>query len=195
MFYKVQDIISTKRKITCKSDDHSSAFILKGFLICPSCGRKIRASFSQGTTKKHPYYHCSKGCKTRINAGLLNEKYACTLQQLQLSGKVTDLFQRILEEVNIDSERVKYLNDRKLLMRELKSQRQLVLRARRLFVTNKLKFDDFREIKKECQFTGEKFGIELTATDAKLKRLEKKEVKYRLPLSNMCFDVIQISIR
>jgi DNA invertase Pin-like site-specific DNA recombinase len=174
LFYKVQDIINTKRKITCKSNDYSLAFILKGFLICPKCGRNIRASFSQGSTKKHPYYHCSGGCKTRINAGLLNDHYISKLQQLQLSNKATDLFLRILEEVNVYSEKTKCLNDRKLLIRELESQQQLLSRARRLFVTSKLKFDDFREIKKECQLTGEKFGMELTANGAKLKRLEKK---------------------
>jgi site-specific DNA recombinase len=174
LFYKVQDIINTKSKVPCKSNELNSIFVLKGFLICPDCGRKLRGSSSKGRTKKYSYYHCSGGCKTRISTEQLNNNYSNKLKQLQLSDNANELLQYILEEVNVSTEKRKCIDERKLLMKGLESQQLLISRARRLFVTNKLKFEDFREVKKECQLTGEKFGMALTTNSAKLRRFDQE---------------------
>jgi site-specific DNA recombinase len=85
LFFEVQKIINTKRKTTSKTDKLKAMFFLRGHLICPLCGRKLCGSFSQGSTKKHPYYHCRGRCKTRINAVRLNDSYQRKLQQLELA--------------------------------------------------------------------------------------------------------------
>jgi site-specific DNA recombinase len=174
LFFKVQDIVNTKRKITCKSDELSASLFLKSFLTCPDCGRKLRGSFSKGRSKKYSYYHCSKGCKIRIRAELLNDNYNNKLKQLLLSDNAKEIFQRVLNVVNVSTEKSKCVDERKLLLKELENQQLLISRARRLFVSNKLKFEDFREVKKECQLMEEKFGMELSTNTTKLRRLDQK---------------------
>jgi site-specific DNA recombinase len=75
LFYKVQSIINTEKKVIGKTNELKETFPLKGYLICPNCSRKLRASYSKGRAKRYPYYHCSGNCKTRIGAILVNESY------------------------------------------------------------------------------------------------------------------------
>lgn len=182
LFYEVQDILNSKRKITCKSVELDTTFFLKGFITCPSCGRKLRGSFSRGSTKRYPYYHCSKGCKMRINADVLNSHYNEKLQQLSLSTSAMELFSLILEDINVGAQKIKYIQERKYLIKELEEQQLVVSKARRLFIINKLKFEDFNEVKKECRIITDKFGVELIRNSANLRRLEQQ-----LKFSNKSF--------
>jgi len=75
LFYEVQKIINIKRKITSQKDDLKATFYLRGILECLLYHKKLSESFCRGSTKRYPYYHCQKRCKTRINALFLNECY------------------------------------------------------------------------------------------------------------------------
>ena len=174
LFLEVQNAINTKKKITCKTDELSTTFFMKGFLNCPVCGRKLRGSFSQGRSKRYPYYHCSGICKIRINAEILNDNYYIHLRQLRLSDESISLFRLILEDVNLNLQKNIYLKERKLLMKELEEQQLLLSRARKLFVASKLKFDDFKEIKKECLIISEKLGRGVSSNNLQLRRLEQQ---------------------
>jgi len=174
LFYEVQNTINTKKKIVRKSDELSTTFFLRGFLICPVCGRKLRGSFSRGSTKRYPYYHCSGGCKMRIKAEILNDNYNAKLQQLRLSNNSTELFKLILEEVNLSTQKNIYIRERKLLMKELEEQQLLLSKARKLFVASKLKYDDFKEIKKECLIINERLGSGLKSNSAQLSHIEQQ---------------------
>lgn len=139
LFYKVQDIIGSPKKVMGKSDERKATFPLKGFLICPDCSRKLRASYSRGRSKRYPYYHCSGHCKTRFSAGLVNENYYLALQQFVLSEGAVDLFRLILEDTNIGASKAKYLSEQKALLGQLEEQEALISKARKLFVEDKLK--------------------------------------------------------
>jgi site-specific DNA recombinase len=174
LFNEVQAIINTRRKITCKSDELNNFFFLKGFLVCPSCGRTLRASFSRGSTKAYPYYHCSDDCKMRIKAELLNDSYCKRLQELQLSDETTELFGLIMEDLNIRVQKIEYLNNRRLLTRQLEEQQSALSKVRKLFAEDRLDFDDFKELKKEYQTISNNIGIELNSNSGKLRLLEKQ---------------------
>ena len=133
LFYEVQRIILTKRKIVSKTDNLNATFFLKGFLTCPLCNRKLLGSFSQGSRKKYPYYHCKGKCKTRITATLLNDSYEQELQQLVLSDKVIDLFNCVLEDWNTTTQKAGYLQERQLVVKKLKEQELILSQARKLF--------------------------------------------------------------
>lgn len=106
----MQRIITTKRQINAKADILKATFFLRGFLICSLCGQKLSGSYSKGSTKRYPYYHCNSPCKTRINAILLNESYQNKLQELVLSNNAAELFSRILEDQNIKTQKTCYLH-------------------------------------------------------------------------------------
>ncbi|UKB78632.1 recombinase family protein [Chryseobacterium sp. MEBOG07] len=174
LFYEVQRIITTKRKITAKRDDLKAMFFLRGFLVCPLCGHKLSGSFSQGARKKYPYYHCHGGCKTRINAIVLNDSYQRKLQQLTLSNKAIDLFSCILEDRSVKTQKTGYLYERNLVERKLKEEELILSRARKLFVAEILKLDDYSELKRENQINSKCLKKELLHITVKLRDIEKQ---------------------
>lgn len=151
MFYEVQDIINSKRKVCAKSSELKEMFYLRGLITCPLCGNLILGSFSKGARAKYPYYHCRNRCPTRINARLVNLNYEFKLQQYELSQGAFDLFKKILGEVNLDYVTVEYLNERINLLRQLSRQQKALSRARRLFIEDKLKLDDYNEFRIEIR--------------------------------------------
>ena len=40
-------------------------FPLRGFLLCPTCGKLLTGSASKGRTNYYHYYHCSATCGFR----------------------------------------------------------------------------------------------------------------------------------
>ncbi|WP_241314047.1 recombinase family protein [Chryseobacterium arthrosphaerae] len=174
LFDKVQNIITTKRKVTAKTDELKTLFFLRGFLVCPICGRKLSGSFSRGKTKKYPYYHCQGSCKTRINAILLNTCYQNKLQQLILSNKVIELFSYVLDNQDIKKQRAQYLSERSLIEKKLKEEESILSRARKLFVVEIFKLDDYNKLKAENQVNSKCLQKELQDINTKLINIERQ---------------------
>lgn len=185
LFYEVQCIISTKRRTVRKTDNLKATFFLTGFLICPLCNRKILGSFSQGSRKKYPYYHCRGKCKTRINANLLNDSYEHELQQLMLSDKAIDLFNCVLEDWNTNTQKLEYLKERQQVVRKLKEQELTLSQARKLFVSAVLKLDDYSELKKEYQVNSKCLKRELHDINVKLMSIDKQRHLGGRPIVNV----------
>lgn len=171
-FYEVQNIINTKRKVSNRKEELKSTFFLTGFLTCPLCGKRICGSFSQGSRNKYPYYHCRKRCKARINAVLLNNNYEQKLRQLMLSEKATELFNCILDDSNLNTRRMECLNERGGLIRQLAQEQSSLSKARKLFVEDVLKFDDYNEFKKESLANSACLKKELNANLFKLNNID-----------------------
>lgn len=174
LFYEVQNIINTKRKVTAKTDIMKAAFFLRGFLTCPLCGQKLTGSFSKGSTKKYAYYHCQRGCKTRISAPLLNNSYQNKLQELVLSNGAVELFKIILEDCNTDTQKAKYLQNRNMVIIKLNEENSILSKARKLFVMDTLKYDDYSELKKESLANCKCLKRELKDINVKLKSIQEQ---------------------
>lgn len=174
LFNQIQSVINTRRKITAKRDDLQSIFFLRGFLNCPGCDRKLGGSFSNGRSKKYPYYHCHNGCRTRINARFLNDCYENKLQQLILSNKAIELFKGILEDRNIKTQKASYLYAQKVLERKINEEELTLSRGRKLFIAGILKIDDYNELKKENQVNTKNLKKESRDIVVKLKAIDRK---------------------
>lgn len=174
LFYEVQRIITTKRKVTAKTDKLKATFYLRGVLVCPLCDRKLGGSFSRGSTKRYPYYHCQKRCKTRINALFLNECYERKLRQLVLSNGAMDLFNSILEDWNTGTQKAVYLQHRNQVVRKLIEQESTLSQARKLFVADVLKSDDYAALKRECHVNSKSLKRELNDINVKLTDIDKQ---------------------
>ncbi|MGE8535919.1 MAG: recombinase family protein, partial [Chryseobacterium sp.] len=77
LFNKVQLILEGNKRKTRKYIKFNSAdiFPLRGFLICPKCGRNLTASGSKGSQKVYYYYHCKSSCGFRQSAELTNNLF------------------------------------------------------------------------------------------------------------------------
>ena len=186
LFYEVQSIINTKRKITGKADDLKATFFLRGFLICSICGGKLTGSFSKGSAKKYPYYHCQRGCKLRVNALFLNKCYQNKLQEWVLSNNAVELFEYILKEHNILTQKKGYLSERTLIEKKIKEEEVVLSRARKLLIANVLKTDDYYELKKENKNSFRMLKKEVRCINAKLNDIDKHNKK----LTNKSFQNI-----
>lgn len=180
LFYEVQEIITTKRVITAKEDLLKTTFFLRGVLECPYCKRRLSGSFSTGSTKRYPYYHCHGKCKTRINAFFLNDCYQRELQQLKLSNKAAGLFNLILKNWNTSTNKTVYLQNRNLVEGKIKEQESLLSQARKLFVVGVLKLDDYSSLKKEYQTNSKCLKRELKNINIKIGSVDRQsQTKYK----------------
>jgi site-specific DNA recombinase len=173
LFYQVQSVINTKRKMTAKRDDLKEMFFLRGFLTCPVCSRKLTGSFSKGKQNRYPYYHCYNRCKTRIGAVLLNDGYQNKLQELILSDNTIELFKNILEDQNIKTQKASYLYAQHLVERKIKEEKLTLSRGRKLFIAGILKIDDYNELKKESKVNAKNLEKENRDITHKLRIIDK----------------------
>lgn len=174
LFYEVQNVINAKRRIRTIRDDNRQVFFLTGSLICPLCSRRLTGSFSRGSTRKYPYYHCRKGCRARVKAEKLNASYGDQLRKLELSEMAADLFCTILADWNVDTQKADFLQERKVLRRQLEEQEMMLSRARKLFVENILKYDDYSEMKNEFRKSAGSLRKELNNVAVKLSIIEEQ---------------------
>jgi len=174
LFNDVQNVINTKRKFASKTDESNQMFILRKYLVCPICNKKLTGSFSKGKTKRYPYYHCGASCKARFKADLINDNYVNKLKQLQLLPMVNELFSIILCDVNADGQRNECLSEQKLLLRQIADQESFILKARKLFVSGKIQFDDFSILKQEHYIIATDLRNELDKVTTKLECLDKQ---------------------
>src|ERR1022692_23148 len=58
LFYKVQDVLNGRKKIQRSQIIVDDDLPLRGFLICPKCGRLLTGSASKGAYYYYHYYHC-----------------------------------------------------------------------------------------------------------------------------------------
>ena len=64
-FLKVQNKLNSKAVVKARADFNAD-FILRGAVKCSSCGWNVTSCWSQGRSKKYPYYVCQrKGCASK----------------------------------------------------------------------------------------------------------------------------------
>ena len=174
LFDEVRSIITTKKSVIGKRNELKETFMLTRYLSCPVCSKKLRGSFSRGSTKRYAYYHCSGSCKVRFRADRVNESYNEQLQQLTLSNGSVELFKLVLADANVNTLRIKYLQEQTLLQRQLKEQDAMISKARQLFVADKLMFDDFSELKREYREISGTLKKEFSTVVTRLKNIERQ---------------------
>ena len=108
-FYKVQDILSGRKKNTPKMRvkiPHPD-FFMRTFLVCPCCGHAITASHSRSRNgNKYGYYHCSHDQKhLRVRVEQVNESFARYVGSLKPNRTVLDYYERALDELHTEGQR------------------------------------------------------------------------------------------
>ncbi len=151
LFNEVQDVLSGRQR----SSRHlpkittDKRMPLRGFLICPKCGRMLTGSASKGHTKNYYYYHCISSCGCRFKTENANDLFVHELRKYVPEPGMNELFVMILKEAfhektkGSQSERNQLLSRIEELNNRLKSAREMV-------ADQKLDPEDFRELKLDC---------------------------------------------
>lgn len=95
-------------------------FLLRGFLICPFCGRRLTGSISAGRSDKYQYYHCTASkCKGRIRTDILDFEYEELLKKIYIKPEVYELLELVLEDENILTVKQECMNEQKKIIKEI----------------------------------------------------------------------------
>ena len=177
LFYKVQNIIDgnirQKRPQTkILSDDNLP---LRGFLICPDCGKNLTGSASKGSKGGYYYYyHCIPKCGFRKSAVKANQIFQDNLEKYEFPAVVHDLLHNVMM-ANYKSFGSVFENRRVVIALEIEKFNAKLSKARDLLFDEKLDADDYREIKEECKNNIEALEEELTILMSEQKKLNIKK--------------------
>lgn len=123
---------------------------MRGFLVCPLCGKILTGSVSKGRSQYYSYYHCFDGCSSRYRAELVNEIFVDELKKFKPKPGVTEVFKTKIADAFRD--RTKALqDDRKQVLQQLNEQQNRLSKARELLLTGDIDPADYKTMKAEYE--------------------------------------------
>ena len=185
-FYQVQDILSgRKRKVPGTFKTVRAEFPLRGHLICPQCNNTLTASISKGKMGTlYPYYHCSKGCKERQKAEVVNESFVNLLSSITAKPNSIKLFSAIIKD-KLKSNNSNGKAEMASVNREIEKQNQRIKNAKDLMLDGEITMSEFKEIRIEINEKITKLTCELNTLNAGMLNLDSKIIKCTELLSNL----------
>jgi site-specific DNA recombinase len=149
LFYAVQDVLDGKKRIYV-SKKRSLDYPMRGFLICPDCGRLLTGSSSQGRTKKYFYYHCQRPCKARFHTDLTHDLFSKELKKFIPRPGMADVYNEVISRL-YHSQTKGQRADLRSIKQELEQVNTRLVKARNRLVDDELDAVDYRAIKAECE--------------------------------------------
>lgn len=165
LYYQVQDVLDGRKRGQYRLKVASNATMpLRGFLICPHCGKLLTGSASKGRYKYYSYYHCFDGCTRRFKADYVNNLFEYELKKYIPRPEMAEVYKITLAEAWNDQ--TNHLqNDRKQVLAQIKDLEEKLSYIRDLLSSKQLDPEDFREMKSEYSSKLEKLEVKLSACD------------------------------
>jgi hypothetical protein len=188
LFFDVQDILDgRKRKDVSKKIASQDDIPLRGYLICPKCGRFLTGSASRGRNKYYHYYHCSSECGVRYKADEANSLMIEAIRNEVKTIPELKLYREILASTYMDVNRIERIDQNRMRF-HLDEIKHRLTKARELLLRGEIEGEDYRTIKSEA-------GERIADIEAKLKTSvslsDNMEPLWELPISKMAhLDVL-----
>ena len=152
LFNKVQLILDgnkrTERPNTKILSDENLP--LRGFLVCPECGRNLTGSASKGRTNRYYYYHCLSSCGFRHKAEVANDIFEKGIRQFELNDGVKSILKKLLLD-NYKKFIQNPINEKKRIVQEIDRLNARLSVARNKLLSETIDDEEYLEIKKECR--------------------------------------------
>ena len=172
LFYEVQDVLNGRKKAQRTKLTVDDALPLRGFLICPKCGRMLTGSASKGCKQKYyHYYHCTSSCGVRYNVSKANEKIVYEIRKYVRPLPKLQLYKEVIVSVFKAKTRLQR-NDAQQLKTQLDEANKRLSKARDLLLSGDIEADDYRVIKSECEERINRLEAQLTASVADTTNVE-----------------------
>lgn len=169
LFKEVQCLLTSRRAKNPLKQKLKPVFLLRGFLICPFCGRRLTGSISTGKHAKYRYYHCLvRKCKGRVRADIIDSEYEDRLKKITLRPEVFELLELVLEDENILTVNRECTIEREKILEDIAKQELLISKLRRHFLEEKIDSDDFNDLKKGCKEVVSFLNDQLTLVNERL---------------------------
>ena len=163
LFYKVQDVLDGRKKLQRTKILVDDNLPLRGFLICPQCGRLLSGSASKGCTRYYYYYHCTGGCNFRHSAIDLNKKIVDKISEYVRPIPKLKLYKEVI--VNRYNEKTKaQKGDIQQITLQLQEENKRLSKARELLLCGDIEAEDYRIMKSEIEARITRLEAKLTGS-------------------------------
>lgn len=123
---------------------------LRGFLVCPSCGRNLTGSASKGRNNRYYYYHCVSACGHRQKAEIANEAFENGLVQFEIKGAIKTILKKLLLD-NYKKFVQNPFDEKKRIVKEIDKLNARLSVARNKLLAETIDDEEYLDIKKECK--------------------------------------------
>lgn len=175
LFYDVQDYLNGKKKTYRAKVGSMDELQLRGYLICPKCGKLLTGSASKGRNGRYYYYHCVSSCGARFKAENANQLFSSELKKLVPKPGMTEVYKVVLQE-EFKAQTKSQREDLKQVKEALEKANTELANARKLLLSNEIEPSEYRSIKSD-------YEKKITGLESKLIELSQ-EGKSIEPLLN-----------
>ena len=144
---------------------------LRGFLICPECGRNLTGSASKGRTNRYYYYHCISSCGFRQKAKVANDIFEKGMHQLKLNSTASGIVKKLLLD-NYKKFVQNPFDEKKQIAQEIDRWNSRLSVARNKLLAETIDDEEFLEIKKECKDRIECLEEQLSKDGSDIKKVD-----------------------
>lgn len=190
LFGQVQEILDGRGRKYRPKIESRDEFPLRGFIICPRCGKLLTGSKSKGRHKYYTYYHCVQGCSYRINTEKMMHTLETELHKFVPKKEIIDIYQKILEETYYELTKDIQVSKKQTLM-QIKEYENRMSHIRDLLATEKIEVSDYHDIKTQYSGSIEQLNEKLVILSGKvpdISNLFQQDIRDFLYLDNVLKD-------
>jgi hypothetical protein len=156
---------TTNRNSVQRRGGPKAELILKGHLLCPSCGHIMTGSVSKGNGGRYWYYHCHR-CKTfRTRADEANAAFPVYLRSIQIAPEVADLYALVVQDLAKESQQEKERRMQKV-EQEIEHIEEKLFNVDEKYVEGGLPLDSYRRLKSRYDEEADELRRSLTSVEA-----------------------------
>ena len=167
LFYEVQDVLESRGRHYRPKASADSSLPLRGFLICPECGRTMTGSASKGRTKYYPYYHCFGSCNHRFRADHVNELLKLELYKYTPNKAWEPILKTFLSKAYYQQTNTSQ-EDTRLIKAQIQDLQTKLSKARDLVLSEQIEPADYRQMKGEYEERMNRLNAKLEATTIRI---------------------------
>lgn len=173
LFYDVQDVLEGKKRKKYRTAlGGRTEFVLRGYLICPRCGRLLTSSASRGRSQVYYYYHCNAKCGARFKSETVNALFSKELKKYVPKPGMVEVYAEIINQS------YKLIStEQDVLLKEWTSKLDLLnsylQKARHKFMTDQISRHEYNEFKIDTEKEVQRLETNLFETSGKAERIDK----------------------
>jgi site-specific DNA recombinase len=150
LFYSVQDFLNGKKKTYRTKVGSLDVLQLRGYLICPKCGKLLTGSASKGRNGRYYYYHCVSSCGARFKAENANDLFSKELKKFVPRPGMVEVYKAVLQD-EFKSKTKAQREDIKQVKAALEKANSELANARKLLLSNEIEPSEYRLIKSDYE--------------------------------------------
>lgn len=146
--------------------------VLRGHMLCPTCGRLMTGSCSRGRGGKYYYYHCVAPCRVRFRADTVNQLFEKQLMEYTAKPGMLDVYFKVVNNVyktrsGQHGQEIIQINEK------IASLQENIQKARNKFMTDQIERVEYNDFRKQCEMEIEKAEARLFTVSTQTSNIDQ----------------------